>query len=79
VAEGSSGVGNFRTTETVSDMGCASYLSHRRPCAGFLFAHVRAMYEKDIRLFSADGKRQDIRRAHNERGDRDGSRTSARH
>ena len=33
-----------------------------RPCAGVLFAHVRAVDEKDIRLFSASGKRWQSRR-----------------
>ena len=38
-----------------------------RPCAGVLFAHVRAVDEKDIRLFSASGKRQQNRRKLEER------------
>ena len=39
----------------------------RRPCAGVLFAHVRDVNEKDIRLFSASGRRQQNRRKLEER------------
>ena len=38
-----------------------------RPCAGVLFAHVRAVDEKDIRLFSAGGKRRQNHRKLEER------------
>ena len=39
----------------------------RRPCTGVLFVHVRSVNEKDIRLFSAGGKRQQNRRERKER------------
>ena len=48
--------------------GLPQPLEHfRRPCAGVLFAYVRAVDEKDIRLFSADGKRRQDRRKREER------------
>ena len=48
--------------------GLPQSLEHfRRPCAGVLFAYVRAVDEKDIRLFSAGGKRQQNRRERKER------------
>lgn len=46
---------------------CHTLGHFRRPCAGVLFADIRAMYEKDIRLFSAGGKRQQNRRKLEER------------
>ena len=50
------------------DWSSCHTLGHfRRPCAGVLFAHVRAVDEKDIRLFSAGGKRQQNRREREER------------
>lgn len=48
--------------------GLPQPLEHfRRPCAGVLFAYVRAMDEKDVCLFSADSKRQQSRRERQER------------
>ena len=50
--------------------GLPQPLEHfRRPCATVLFAHVRAVNEKDIRLFSVGGKWRHNRRERNERGD----------
>ena len=48
--------------------GLPQPLEHfRRPCAGVLFAYVRAMDEKDVCLFSAGDKRQHSRRERQER------------